>query len=45
MHFSDTFTEIIKQDLEDSIVPALMGEPGIGKSSFAEALAYSMATK
>lgn len=45
MKFSDTLTDVIKQDLEEGIVPALMGEPGIGKSSFAEALAYNMGTK
>lgn len=45
MRFNDTLTEVIKQDLEQGIVPALMGEPGIGKSSFVEALAYNMGTK
>ncbi|MBT8162933.1 MULTISPECIES: AAA family ATPase [Arthrobacter] len=45
MRFNDILSEIVKQDLEMNIVPALMGEPGIGKSSFVEALAYSMNTK
>jgi hypothetical protein len=45
MKFNSTFTEVIKTDLEENIVPALMGEPGIGKSSFAEELAYSMGTR
>ncbi|QNE18106.1 AAA domain-containing protein [Kribbella qitaiheensis] len=45
MRFNDTLSEIICQDLEMNIVPALMGEPGIGKSSWVEALAYSMNTK
>ncbi|WP_026820046.1 AAA family ATPase [Arthrobacter castelli] len=45
MKFNDTLTEIIKQDLEMGIVPALMGEPGIGKSSFVESLAYAMSSK
>lgn len=45
MRFNDVLTEIITQDLEMGIVPALMGEPGIGKSSWVESLAYSMSTK
>ncbi|MFD2024145.1 MULTISPECIES: AAA family ATPase [Promicromonospora] len=45
MKFSDTLTEIVKQDLEVGIVPALMGESGIGKSSFVDDLAYSMGTR
>ncbi|WP_284982413.1 AAA family ATPase [Arthrobacter sp. efr-133-TYG-118] len=45
MRFNDTLSEIVRQDLEMSIVPALMGEPGIGKSSWVESLAYSMNTK
>ncbi|PUB32501.1 dynein-related subfamily AAA family protein [Promicromonospora sp. AC04] len=45
MKFTDTLSEIVKQDLEVGIVPALMGEPGIGKSSFVDALAYSMGTR
>lgn len=45
MRFNDTLTEIIKVDLEIGAVPALMGEPGIGKSSFVEDLARSMDTK
>jgi hypothetical protein len=45
MRFNDTLSEIVRQDLEMNIVPALMGEPGIGKSSWVEALAYSMNTK
>ncbi|MFD7537434.1 AAA family ATPase [Streptomyces sp. NPDC059819] len=45
MRFSDTLTTLIKQALEAGATPALMGEPGIGKSSFVEALAYSMGTK
>lgn len=45
MKFNDTLTEIIKTDLAVGAVPALMGEPGIGKSSFVEDLAASMDTK
>lgn len=45
MKFSETLTEIIRIDLEVGAVPALMGEPGVGKSSFVEALAMSMDTK
>lgn len=45
MKFNDTLTAIVKADLEQGITPALMGEPGIGKSSFVEDLAYEMGTK
>jgi hypothetical protein len=45
MKFNDTLTEIVKLDLEVGAVPALMGEPGIGKSSFVEKLAEDMDTK
>ncbi|MGH3998199.1 MAG: AAA family ATPase, partial [Pseudonocardiaceae bacterium] len=45
MRFNETLTEVIKADLEMGIPPALMGEPGIGKSSWVESLAYEMGTK
>ncbi|MFC9756712.1 AAA family ATPase [Streptomyces sp. NPDC056921] len=45
MKLNDTLIDLIKQALEVGATPALMGEPGIGKSSFVEALAYSMGTK
>lgn len=45
MKFNDTLIEVVKSDLEMNIVPALMGEPGIGKSSFVESLAYTMGTR
>lgn len=45
MKFNDTLTTLIKQSLEVGATPALMGEPGIGKSSFVEDLAYSMGTQ
>lgn len=45
MKFNATLTEIVRFDLEVGLVPALIGEAGIGKSSFVEALAAAMATK
>ncbi|PDQ35495.1 MAG: hypothetical protein B5766_05365 [Candidatus Lumbricidophila eiseniae] len=45
MRFNDTLLEVVKLDLETGQVPALVGEPGIGKSSFVEGLAKSMDTK
>lgn len=45
MKFNETLTEFIRIDLEIGAVPALMGEPGIGKSSFVETLALNMDTK
>jgi hypothetical protein len=45
MKFNETLTEIVRIDLEIGAVPALMGEPGIGKSSFVETLALSMDTR
>jgi len=43
--FDQTFTDVVTADLEIGLTPALMGEPGIGKSSFVEDLARSMNTK
>ncbi len=45
MKFNNTLTEIVRTDLEIGAVPALMGEPGIGKSSFVEDLAKQMDTQ
>lgn len=45
MKFNDTLTEFVRLDLEIGAVPALLGEPGIGKSSFVEGLARNMDTK
>ncbi|MGY4541185.1 hypothetical protein ACVWY0_001094 [Arthrobacter sp. UYNi723] len=45
MKFTQTLIDVIAVDLDMEIVPALMGEPGIGKSSFVEELARSMNTK
>jgi hypothetical protein len=43
--FTQTLNDVVAIDLEQEIVPALMGNPGIGKSSFVEDLAHSMNTK
>lgn len=45
MLFSDTFATLVKTDLSNGQVPALMGKPGIGKSSFVEALATDLGTE
>lgn len=45
MKFNDTLTDLVRTALEVGATPALMGEPGIGKSSFVEDLAYSMGTR
>lgn len=45
MKFNQTLTDVIAIDLDEGIVPALMGEPGVGKSSYVEELARSMNTK
>ena len=45
MKFTQTLTDVVSINLDTDIVPALMGEPGIGKSSFVEELARSMNTK
>ena len=46
MKFNDTFLRIIQADLTTArIIPALMGEPGIGKTSFAQSLADKLGTK
>jgi hypothetical protein len=45
MKFNDTLKTLIQQSLEVGATPALMGEPGIGKSSFVESLAYSTGTR
>lgn len=45
MKFNDTLNEAIKLDLQVGLTPALMGEPGIGKSSFVEDLARQMNTQ
>lgn len=45
MKFGDTLHTLVRQAIEVGATPALMGEPGIGKSSFVEDLAYQMNTK
>lgn len=45
MKFNQTLTDVVAADLEVGLTPALMGEPGVGKSSFVEELARSMNTK
>lgn len=44
MKFDSTLDTLVDQLLESGSVPALMGEPGIGKSSFVEALAEKNGT-
>lgn len=45
MKFNDTFLRIIQADLATvRVIPAFMGEPGIGKTSFARSLADKLGT-
>lgn len=43
--FDETLTMVVRHDLENGNVPMLLGEPGIGKSSWVECLAAGMNTK
>lgn len=45
MQFDSTLTTIIKKCIASSCIPMLIGEPGIGKSSFLEAIATELRTK
>lgn len=45
MKFNNVFMQIVKKDLESNVIPMLLGEPGIGKSSWVEALGELMHTK
>lgn len=45
MKLNETFANIVKHDLLTNSIPMLLGEPGIGKSSWVEALARDMNTK
>ena len=45
MKFNDALLEAVSLDLQIGAVPALMGEPGIGKSSFVIGLAHAMDTQ
>lgn len=44
MKFDDTLATVLEQTLQADAVPALMGEPGIGKSSAVKSLATKLAT-
>lgn len=43
--FDDVLAKMVKSDLANGLVPMLIGEPGIGKSSWVEALARDIGTK
>lgn len=43
--FDETLTMVVRHDLENGNVPMLLGEPGIGKSSWVECLAKGMNTR
>lgn len=45
MKFDDTLISLTRQALEIGATPALLGPPGIGKSSWTQSLAYAMGTK
>lgn len=45
MKFNPTFTSILKRCIRTGGIPMLLGEPGIGKSSFLEAIATELHTK
>lgn len=45
MKFNDILTSFVSKDIKNGKIPMLLGEPGIGKSSWTEALATSMQTK
>lgn len=45
MKFDNTLMEVVKKILETNHVPMLLGEPGIGKSSWVEELGNLMHTK
>lgn len=45
MKFDQTFENIINKDLKMGNIPMLIGEPGIGKSSYIEAIAVKHHTK
>lgn len=43
--FDSLFNSAIRKDIAQGIIPMLLGEPGIGKSSFVEAVGNDMHTK
>ena len=45
MYFDETLKTFVKKDLEAGLSPMLLGEPGIGKSSFMEAIGADFGTK
>ena len=45
MKFDDTLKTFVRHDLKSNAIPMLIGEPGIGKSSWVEDLASEMHTK
>ena len=45
MKFNQTLMSCVQKDLEQNLIPMLLGEPGIGKSSWVETLAARNATK
>ena len=45
MKFDATLMKFVKKDLDKGLIPMLLGEPGIGKSSWLVALANLMHTK
>ena len=45
MKFDNTLMLCVKKDLEKNLIPMLLGEPGIGKSSWLQNLANLMHTK
>lgn len=45
MKFNDTLMLLVRRDLDNGLIPMLLGEPGIGKSSWLTNLANLMHTK
>lgn len=45
MKFNDTLKTVVKTDIKNGLIPMLLGEPGIGKSSWVEDLAKDMGTE
>lgn len=45
MKFDNTLKKVVRMDVENGLIPMLLGEPGIGKSSWVEDLAKDMNTK
>lgn len=45
MKFNNTLLNLVQHDLDNNLIPMLLGEPGIGKSSWVKALGVHMHTK